>query len=293
MASSPYADGLDFGVTAPRAAGHLVPVIRHSFELAHEAMPSFALVKASPSPESPPHHPFPAARRAVHAEVLTDMGDWLSRNALLLSNMTETFIQSDEVSRLNRSMHERCRDRTTMADIKEIATQDAKFTRLRKIRDLTAQFSREVQAVWHPEAPVSEALLSPGQSQLAMPLASSRSLFHSGSDLDLKPFRGLHDDSSGDQPDEASPKSESTGSDDSDSDDDDEQFQQIDMNALRQRGRGSYYCPKGIRCEKGGVDDDGNLKRFDRNSSFIQHARRSYPFSPPSPPPHPSIPIFD
>jgi hypothetical protein len=107
-----------------------------------------------------------------------------------------------------------------------------------------------------------------------MPLASSRSLFHSGSDLDLKPFRGLHDDSSGDQPDEASPKSESTGSDDSDSDDDDEQFQQIDMNALRQRGRGSYYCPKGIRCEKGGVDDDGNLKRFDRNSSFIQHCNK-------------------
>lgn len=56
-------------------------------------------------------------------------------------------------------------------------------------------------------------------------------------------------------------------SDDSD-DDDEEQFARIDMEALRQRGKGAYYCPKGHRCDKGGVDKDGNLVLFDRNSSF-------------------------
>ena len=53
-----------------------------------------------------------------------------------------------------------------------------------------------------------------------------------------------------------------------DSSDDEEQFQSIDMDALRQRGKGSYYCPKGKKCDKGGVDKDGNLVVFDRNSSF-------------------------
>lgn len=57
-----------------------------------------------------------------------------------------------------------------------------------------------------------------------------------------------------------------SGSDDSS--DDDEQFTSIDMEALRQRGKGIYLCPKGLKCDKGGVDKDGNLVVFDRNSSF-------------------------
>jgi hypothetical protein len=53
-----------------------------------------------------------------------------------------------------------------------------------------------------------------------------------------------------------------------DSSDDEEQFQAIDMEALRQRGKGFYSCPKGVKCDKGGVDKDGNVVIFDRNSSF-------------------------
>lgn len=51
-------------------------------------------------------------------------------------------------------------------------------------------------------------------------------------------------------------------------DDEDEQFSKIDMDALKQRGKGSYYCPLGHRCDKGGVDKEGRLVVFDRNSSF-------------------------
>lgn len=59
------------------------------------------------------------------------------------------------------------------------------------------------------------------------------------------------------------------GSASNDSDEsDDEQFQSVDMEALRQRGKGSYSCPKGTQCKKGGVDKDGQLIVFDRNSSF-------------------------
>lgn len=57
-----------------------------------------------------------------------------------------------------------------------------------------------------------------------------------------------------------------SGSDESS--DEDEKFSNIDMEALRQRGKGSYFCPLGVRCKKGGVDKDGRPIRFDRNSSF-------------------------
>jgi hypothetical protein len=58
--------------------------------------------------------------------------------------------------------------------------------------------------------------------------------------------------------------------DEEDSDDysDDGLFAGINLKALKQRGKGKYYCPRGHRCDKGGVDKNGNLILFDRNSSF-------------------------
>jgi hypothetical protein len=56
--------------------------------------------------------------------------------------------------------------------------------------------------------------------------------------------------------------------DDSDDYSDENQFAGINMKALKQRGKGKYYCPRGHHCDKGGVDKQGNLVLFDRNSSF-------------------------
>lgn len=64
---------------------------------------------------------------------------------------------------------------------------------------------------------------------------------------------------------------------DSDSDSGDEElFAAIDMESLKQRGKGSHTCPKGTKCDKGGVDKDGNVIVFDRNSSFAYVPR--FPF---------------
>jgi len=37
---------------------------------------------------------------------------------------------------------------------------------------------------------------------------------------------------------------------------------------LRKRGKGSYFCPHGTGCQKGGVNDAGEVKEFQRNSEF-------------------------
>lgn len=73
----------------------------------------------------------------------------------------------------------------------------------------------------------------------------------------------------------ATPASEATPTganpfeqDESDDYSDENQFAGINMKALKQRGKGKYYCPRGHRCDKGGVDKHGNLVLFDRNSSF-------------------------
>ncbi|KAL6897181.1 hypothetical protein GGI43DRAFT_109947 [Trichoderma evansii] len=61
---------------------------------------------------------------------------------------------------------------------------------------------------------------------------------------------------------------------DSDEYSDDGLFAGINLKALKQRGKGKYYCPRGHRCDKGGVDKSGNLILFDRNSSFAQHCNK-------------------
>lgn len=40
------------------------------------------------------------------------------------------------------------------------------------------------------------------------------------------------------------------------------------MEQLKARGKGSYVCPHGISCDKGGVWSNGELRIFERNSAF-------------------------
>ena len=37
---------------------------------------------------------------------------------------------------------------------------------------------------------------------------------------------------------------------------------------LKPRGKGQYLCPEGLSCTKGGVQADGTLLVFERNSAF-------------------------
>lgn len=45
-------------------------------------------------------------------------------------------------------------------------------------------------------------------------------------------------------------------------------FKDLDLGALEHRGRGEYRCPK-TRCKRGGVDRDGQLVIFTRNSAYL------------------------
>ena len=40
------------------------------------------------------------------------------------------------------------------------------------------------------------------------------------------------------------------------------------LKSLSTRGKGEYYCPYGIHCRGGGVDVNGNLVTYERNSNF-------------------------
>lgn len=68
---------------------------------------------------------------------------------------------------------------------------------------------------------------------------------------------------------EPKPQVEQVSDSDGSDDEDEELFQQVDMAALSNRGKGNHVCPKRFRCTKGGVDKNGQLVYFERNSSFV------------------------
>jgi hypothetical protein len=62
-----------------------------------------------------------------------------------------------------------------------------------------------------------------------------------------------------------------------DSSDSDGALDSIDMQKLSQRGRGVYFCPRLYNCKRGGVDKDGQLIEFARNSAFMYGSQHLSP----------------
>ncbi|KHO01707.1 uncharacterized protein MAM_00708 [Metarhizium album ARSEF 1941] len=131
----------------------------------------------------------------------------------------------------------------------------------RQISDLSVRFSHEVQGVWGQE--VLQASISHFCNNKVSTVSGAVSMAGGPESAHFTSRKLLPDKS---RLSHGSIGGEGSGTEDSS--DDDEPFQSIDMEALRQRGKGVYLCPKGTKCDKGGVDKDGNLVVFDRNSSF-------------------------
>ncbi|UNI22672.1 hypothetical protein JDV02_008537 [Purpureocillium takamizusanense] len=252
-ASSVFDSGLD-GFSSP----YLDEIVRNSIS---HAMDTLDISAPSPGPPSA-------------SDLLNDMGDYCSRTAMMWALVTENLLKGPHLEQAARRAHERSCTDSGMSDLSEVARIDVDIARLRKIRDLSIEFSHQVQATWRPQTPT---MSSPPRSQAAsispfldtkMSLAGkSLSISSEGESRAFKARKLLPDSHAQSQTDLGQRSDESDESDD-------ELFLDIDMDALRQRGKGTYSCPKGTRCKKGGVDKEGNLIIFDRNSSFAQHCNK-------------------
>ncbi|KAG6304111.1 hypothetical protein E4U09_000020 [Claviceps aff. purpurea] len=218
-------------------------------------------------------------------DLVAELGEYFARTALLWAQLTEQLVHAPQVAESSQQAHERSRAVSHLSDLAEVARIDVNMEKLRRIRNLSVRFSQEVQEAWRPELimlsrqqvlpdsmPQFREANFPAMAQGAcfsneghLPHFASHRLLPGKSQIQMGHPLNIHADVSG---------SDFSSDDDDDDDEEDEQFQSIDMNALRQRGKGVYYCPKGVKCDKGGVDKDGNLVVFDRNSSFAQHCNK-------------------
>jgi hypothetical protein len=234
-------------------------LVRHQLEAASRDLASEAEFTAAGT--SPGHH----------QNIINDVGEYLAQTARMWYSLTNRLVQGPHVERAAEEAHEQSFNTTYMADLQPMATMDINITKLGKIRDLAEKFSEEVQEVWRPKPDSGSTY----QTAPSFPVIKSepRSWIHQpgrGSDSDVGVgVRGGQRNvlTSQNTDDTLSPGGNASASEDSGGDED-EQFSKIDMDALKQRGKGSYHCPLEFRCDKGGVDKEGKLVVFDRNSSF-------------------------
>ncbi|ETR98356.1 hypothetical protein M419DRAFT_103498 [Trichoderma reesei RUT C-30] len=244
------------------------------------------------SSDPSPSESCPAAQQDV-AALVTEMGDYLARTAMIWSCLIQSLIQGPHIDLVTLQILQKSKADTRVADLSASVSMDVTLSRLRQMRDLAEKYSRDVQAVWRirghrrPSPPCSRA--SPASHDGSPSVAPSVTSPVTTSEPQTVP----------DEPDELShapkrrkqlpdaaaapptPASDATPTaatpieqDDSDDYSDENQFAGINMKALKQRGKGKYYCPRGHHCDKGGVDKQGNLVLFDRNSSFAQHCNK-------------------
>lgn len=128
-----------------------------------------------------------------------------------------------------------------------------------KVKDLSVQYARDIRSVYEPAVKPSEP--SPTSSHTPFggvtPVSVPRSA--SGVDEDQRRTPQTRKTLPEQVPNDESDSGISSG----------DTFENLNMAALKQRGKGNYSCPKGKWCTRGGVDKEGNVIIFDRNSAFV------------------------
>ncbi|TFB07766.1 hypothetical protein CCMA1212_000571 [Trichoderma ghanense] len=295
------------GLGAPPVTEALESLVLTHLEQAALRVQEATGVPFSSSDPSPPES-CPAAQQDV-AALVTEMGDYLARTAMIWSCLIQSLIQGPHIDLVTLQILQKSKTDTRVADLSASVSMDVTLSRLRKMRDLAEQYSRDVQAVWriggHRRPSLSCSRASPAshdgtpsvapsppskaaerRETAAKPLLISTPMVTiptaaaaaaaAAASASVATSESAATPRAAESPiSVATPASDATPTaatpieqDDSDDYSDENQFAGINMKALKQRGKGKYYCPRGHHCDKGGVDKQGNLVLFDRNSSF-------------------------
>ncbi|KAJ4263850.1 hypothetical protein NW762_005886 [Fusarium torreyae] len=255
-----FESGINSIPSNPMKPNPLDALVRHQLEAASRELASARAEFNTTSPEQ-------------RQNIISDVGEYLAQTAQMWLSLTDRLVQGPHVTLAAEEAHEQSFNKTHMADLRPMATMDMNISKLGKIRDLAEKFSQDVQEVWRRKPEPGVVVSAPSyQTASSVPtIKSEQGVWNQPSvvkdDVDAGARSSQRTLLASQITDLSSPGGNASDSDDSE-EDEDEQFSKIDMEALKQRGKGSYYCPLGLRCDKGGVDKEGQLVLFDRNSSF-------------------------
>jgi hypothetical protein len=96
---------------------------------------------ANGSPPTPPPAPL---LTSDSANLLNELGDYLTRTANMWSNLTENLIQGPHIDRVSMDAHERCKQETLLSDLSALTAMEAKLSRLRCVESAALEMTSEI-----------------------------------------------------------------------------------------------------------------------------------------------------
>ncbi|RMJ13000.1 hypothetical protein BHE90_004626 [Fusarium euwallaceae] len=80
--------------------------------------------------------------------LVNDIGEYLIQAAQAWAQLTDALVESRQIHQAVLDAHEQARAQNHLSDLSTVVSMDVDLSKLSKIRDLTAQFSRDVHHVW-------------------------------------------------------------------------------------------------------------------------------------------------
>ncbi|KAF4971870.1 hypothetical protein FZEAL_9727 [Fusarium zealandicum] len=80
--------------------------------------------------------------------LVNDIGEYLIQAAQAWAQLTDALVESRQIQHAVLEAHEDARSKNHLSDLSALVAMDVDLSKLGKIRDLTAQFSRDVHGVW-------------------------------------------------------------------------------------------------------------------------------------------------
>ncbi|KAF4453355.1 hypothetical protein F53441_3951 [Fusarium austroafricanum] len=84
--------------------------------------------------------------------IVNDIGEYLIQAAQAWAQLTDALVESRQVQQAVVDAHEQAMVNNHLSDLSAVVSMDMDLTKLGKIRELTAQFSRDVHQVWQGDS---------------------------------------------------------------------------------------------------------------------------------------------
>ncbi|KAM0562366.1 hypothetical protein ACHAPJ_002056 [Fusarium lateritium] len=85
--------------------------------------------------------------------LVNDIGEYLMQAAQAWAQLTDALVESRQIKQAVVDAHEQAMTKNHLSDLSTVVSMDMDLSKLSKIRELTAQFSRDVHQVWENDSP--------------------------------------------------------------------------------------------------------------------------------------------
>ncbi|KAF4965463.1 hypothetical protein FSARC_6765 [Fusarium sarcochroum] len=85
--------------------------------------------------------------------LVNDIGEYLMQAAQAWAQLTDALVESRQIQQAVVDAHEQAMTKNHLSDLSTVVAMDMDLSKLSKIRELTAQFSRDVHQVWESDSP--------------------------------------------------------------------------------------------------------------------------------------------